>query len=453
MALNKAYLNSTSYLRLALLVLSITLPGLSAATDLLEVYRLALESDPTYRSAGATNRAAQELRPQAVAAWLPNINFEGNSTANRLDIRGGNFTASSLGVKRFNSSSIGLNINQAIYRKDLEIQLSQANTRIQQANTEFGFARQDLMLRTAQHYFAVLGAIDDLEFARASKEAIGQQLEQSRQRFEVGLIAITDVEEAQAGYDLAIAEEIDAENALSNAREALREITGAFPRGLTPLGNNMALVRPEPNDINQWNATALDQNLQLSAARLVAQNAEEEIRRIASGHVPTLALQGSYGHSTANGGFSGGSDTRLATIGLQLNVPLYAGGLVLSQTRQARHLYQQSLDDLERQKRATQRQARNAFRGVVSGISRVKALKQALISTRSALQAVEAGFRVGTRTSVDVLVAQRARFRAKRDYAGARYGYLLNILSLKQAAGTLSEDDLGQINGWLALAP
>ncbi len=453
MTLIKAYVNRTVPATLALFILGITLPGLAGATDLLAVYRLALDSDPSYLSAGATNRAAQELRPQAVAAWLPSIDFEGNTTANRLDVRGGNAIAAGTGVRRFNSSDLGLNINQAIYRKDLEIQLSQANTRIRQANTEFGFARQDLMLRTAERYFAVLAAIDDLEFARASKEAIGQQLEQSQQRFEVGLIAITDVEEARAGYDLAIAEEIDAENALSNAREALREITGSFPRGLTPLGENMALVRPDPNDIDRWNAIALDQNLQLSAARLVAENAEEEIRRIAAGHVPTVALQGSYGHSSANGGFSGGSETRTATIGLRLNVPLYAGGLVLSQTRQARHLYQQSLDELERQKRATQRQARDAFRGVVSGISRVKALKQALVSTQSALQAVEAGFRVGTRTSVDVLDAQRDLFRAKRNYAGARYDYLLDILRLKQAAGTLSEDDLGQINGWLALAP
>ncbi len=421
-------------------------PGFASAANLLDVYRDALNSDPQYLGSGAANRAAQELRPQARAPLLPNVNLSASTSANDQDIR--SISNGQPGTTRFNNRDFTISLTQPVYRKDLQVGLAQADARVQQSNAEHGFALQDLMLRVAERYFGVLAATDDLEFATAERDANEQQLKQSQQRFEVGLIAITDVEEAKAGFDLANAEVIGAENALDNALEALREITGHYLNELAPLGTRLPLIAPEPNDINSWTQTAIEQNLQLTAVRLAADTAHGEIRRQQAFHLPTLDVVAQHNVSKSGGRF-GDSDIVNSAIGLELNVPIYQGGLVLSRTREARHLHEQALDNLERQRRITQRQARDAFRGVISGVSRVGALAQAVVSTESALEAIEAGFQVGTRTTVDVLNAQRDLFRAKRDFAQARYVYVLDILRLKQSAGTLSEEDLAEVNRWL----
>ena len=214
----------------------------------------------------------------------------------------------------------------------------------------------------------------------------------------------------------------------------------------------MPWVTPEPADINQWTETSLRQNLQIAAARHAAANAKEEIERIASGHYPTLDLVGRASYFNSDGGIgftAAGNRTFDGQLALELNIPIYEGGLVLSQTRESRHLYQQSLDDLERRRRAVQRQARAAYQNVKSDISRIKALNQAVRSTVSAKEAIDAGFQVGTRTSVDVLNAERRVFEARRDLAFSRYDYIINRLTLKQAAGTLSEGDMERVNSWL----
>lgn len=422
-------------------------PG-ALAIDLVGVYQLALSSDPTFQAAGAANRAAQEAKPQARAQLLPDVSGSASAERNFLDVRRSN-TISRLGTDEFSTNEYSLNLTQPVFRRDLFIQLGQANSRIEQADAEYAFALQALMLRTAQRYFDVLRAEDELGFARAEMEAFEQQLRQSRQRFDVGLIAITDVEEAQAGFDLAKAQVIAAENQLDVAREAMREVTGEYHRELEGLSQRLVLVRPEPDDIDRWTEIALRQNLRLAAAISSSQVARDEIRRQSSGHLPTLDIVGSYGRDDSTGGFSGGSTSEQSAIGLQLNVPIYQGGLVVSRTREARHLYQQSLDQVEEQRRSVQRQTRDAYLGVISGISRVRALEQAERSTESARAAIEAGFQVGTRTSVDVLDAERDVFRAKRDLAGARYDYIIDSLTLKQAAGTLSREDLNLINAWL----
>ena len=240
------------------------------------------------------------------------------------------------------------------------------------------------MLRVAERYFDVLGGRDTLAFAKAALEAFGQQLKQAQQRFEVGLIAITDVEEAQSGFDLATADVIAARNDLDNAREALREVTGLYTTDLAPLGEVIPLVRPEPADIDEWTETALRQNLEIMAARHAAANAKEEIERIASGHYPTLDLVGRAQYSNSDGGVgfvAANNRTVDGSVALELNIPIYEGGLVVSQTRESRHLYQQSLDDLERRRRAVQRQARASYQNLESDISRIHALTQAVRST------------------------------------------------------------------------
>ena len=423
--------------------------GQASAVDLVQVYELALSSDPVYQGAGAANRASQELAPQAKARLLPNMNLSANTNGNILNVQEANSIAVGTGSRKFNNQQYVLSVTQPIYRRDLWIQIGQADNRIEQADAAYAFALQDLMLRTAQRYFDVLRAEDELQFAVAEMEAFEQQLNQSQQRFEVGLIAITDVEEAKAGFDLARAQVIGAENQLDVAREALREVTGDYHMQLSGLGPGLTLVTPEPDDIETWTEIALKQNLQLSASLHASEVARDEIRRAEAGHLPTLDLVGSHTRSNANGGFSGGSRSEQTVLGFQLSVPIYQGGFTVSRTRETRHLYQQSIDEVERVRRATHRQTRDAYLGVKSGISRVRALEQAVKSTESARAAIEAGFQVGTRTSVDVLDAERDVFRAKRDLAASRYNYIIDTLTLKQAAGTLSEDDLRLINAWL----
>ena len=420
----------------------------AAAIGLRDIYALALDNDATYLAATAENRAAQELVPQAKARFLPNVGADATISGVRRDIFDTpNVTASE--HDGFFSGSMSLSITQPIYRKDLLVQITQADTQTQQSNARFAGALHDLIFRVADRYFAVLGAVDSLEFANAEREAIEQQLTQSQQRFEVGLIAVTDVEEARAGRDLAVARVIAAETELDGTYEALREVTGRYLRALDPLGDSMTLVVPEPNNIDAWTETALEQNRELEATRLEVTRLRDDIRRVEAGHLPTVDIVGSSGYSWSSGPDSGNTKTLDTSVGLRLSLPLYQGGLVLSKTRQSQHLHQQALENHERQRRATQRLARDSFRGVLSGISRVNALQQAVRSAESALEAIEAGFQVGTRTSVDVLNAQRELFSARRDFSSARYAYILNVLRLKQAAGTLAPEDLAEIDAWL----
>lgn len=421
----------------------------STPASLLDFYDIALERDPEFQAAAATNSAAQELTPQARSFLLPNLSAGGFARHNWLDVdKSANVI--NLGSTDFNSQQADISLTQPIYHHDLWVALDQADLRTKQANSDYAFSRQELMVRVATRYFDVLRAQDQLTFARAALQAFGQQLKQAQQRFEVGLIAITDVEEAQSGFDLATADVIAAENDLDNAREAQREVAGTYIEELRPLEGDIPLVTPEPDDIDLWTETALRQNLQLAAARYASENAREEISRIKAGHLPTLDLVGRYVYFNADGGLSGEARNNDTAVGLELSVPIYQGGLVNSQTRESQHLYQRSLDDLERQRRSVQRQTRDSFLGIKSNISRVKALVQAVRSTISAKEAIDAGFQVGTRTSVDVLDAERRVFEARRDLSFARYDYIIDTLELKQAAGTLSEADLELVNTWLS---
>ena len=408
-------------------------PAHAEVTTLLQVFERALEGDSEFLAAGAGNRAAQELRPQARAGLLPSASLG-------FDVSWNEYRR----IQGFETYGIVLSIAQPVYRRDRRIAIEQADSRIAQADALYAAARQDLMVRVSRRYFDVLEAEDELNFALATLEAFEQQLMQSQQRFEVGLTAITDVEEAKAGFDLARAQRIAAENALDTAREALRETSGEYHEALAPLGE-MPLVTPEPMDIDKWTETALAQNLRLLAAGHDTKTARREIERTRAGHSPTLDAVGSHRREDRN---SRGM-TVSSSVGLRLDLPLYTGGSVLSRTRESRHRYQQALDVLEGERRRAQRETRDAYLGINSGISRVTALEQAVRSSEAAAGAVEAGFQVGTRTSVDVLNAQRDLFRARRDLAGARYNYIRNVLRLKRAAGTLSEDDLRQISAWL----
>lgn len=427
--------------------------GQAQAADLIDTYQLALQQDPVIEAARAAFQSIQEAQPQARSALLPQIEL----SASRIETESEVDSPGAGGIAIFQSRSLSLatdgytlNLIQAIYHRDFFVALDQADVSIAQAAAELRAAEQALILRVAGAYFNVLAAQDNLEFARSEKEAIARLLEQAQRRFEVGMVAITDVREAQAQYDLALAQEIGARNRLNNRREQLQEIISQTPERLRPMAERIALVKPDPADVSAWVDTALEQNLELIAARYATQVFDLEIDRRHAQHYPTLDFIASYSETDDPYGDLEDRSTTDQAIGIQLNLPIYSGGFVSSRTDEARFDYQRALAVQERERRETISETRASYLDVLADISRVRALEQALISTQAAFEATEAGFEVGTRTSVDVLLALRDTFISQRNYAAARYQYLLDTLRLKRAAGILSVEDLRGVNAWLA---
>ena len=410
--------------------------------DLLQLYQRAQQNDPQIRAARATRLAAGQAKPIARAGLLPNLSAGGNVDYNNRDVKGGSDSS-------YTSRDAALSVTQPLYRRDRLIRLDQADDQIAQAEANLQLAEQALRLRVAQAYFGVLAAQDNLTFSEAEKEAIARQLDQAKRRFEVGLIAITGVHEAQARYDASRANVITVRNQLDNAFEVLREIVGGEVDNLLKLEDPIPLTMPVPADLGHWTQVALDNNPAVVAARYQLAVAREEIEVQRSGHYPSLDLVGSYGLSRNSFTGAGSSDVDSASIGVQLAVPLYAGGGVSAATTQARFNSEAARENLEQQQRSASRQVRDSYRGMEASISRVEALKAGTVSAASALEATQAGFDVGTRTLVDVLNAQSELFRSERDYAQSRYDYVLNLLLLKQAAGTVSGEDLAKVNAWL----
>jgi len=418
------------------------------AENLIDVFNLSLQSDPQLLAEAASRQAVGELDDQAKANFLPQLDMSANTAKNWLDASSQN---QSFGGKTdYNSHGYTLSLVQPLYRRQNFVQSEQADIAIEGAAASYAVVEQGLIIRVAERYFGVLGAEDDLTFARAEREAIAKQMEQTQQRFDVGMATITDVTEAQAAFDLANAAVIAAENALANANEQLRETSGTYLDELAGLQADSPLVSPEPANIDEWSQTALSQNPSLVVAKANVDNAGQTIELQKSGHYPSLDLVAQKNYdSQSDGNFSGSSKTHTESIGLQFNLPIYAGGAVVSRTREAGYRLDQAMQNEEQQRRAVTRQTRESFNGVIAGISRVNALKQAVVSNEKALESTEAGYEVGTRTTVDVLNARRNLFSARRDYARSRYDYILNSLRLKQAAGIVTVEDLEQINSWL----
>lgn len=419
----------------------------AAAANLAEVYDLATRNDPLLKAAAASRLAALEAKPQSRALLYPSLNFSASYDRTREDVK--ESTLGGVGTSTFNSSVYALALNQPLFNRDYFVRLRQADATVAQADAAYRAVEQALIVRVAEAYFDLLAAYDNLDFARAEKNAIEQQLEQAKQRFDVGLIAITDVHEAQAAFDLAKAREIVASNRLASSQEALYEITAQTIDAVAPLGARIPLAKPDPADIEHWGRLALEQNFSLLAAQFAEQSARDEVSRQRAGHYPTLDLTASLSRANEDGGVSGDTDVEDRAVGLLFKLPLYAGGAVNSRTREAAYRLTQAREDLEGARRATLRQARDAYLAVVAAINSVTALDQARISAQSALDATQAGFEVGTRTTVDVLAAQRDLYAAEREYAAARYAYILNLLRLKQASGLLAPEDMAEINRWL----
>jgi outer membrane protein len=412
------------------------------AQNLVELYDVALNSDPQYQAARANKQSVQQLVSISESRLLPTIGFSANVNQVDKDV-----VASTGFDESYQAEDYTLSVNQPIYRRDRWLALDQSKEQSKKADIEFLAAEQDLIIRLSKAYFDVLAAKDTLDFVLADKKAISRQLDQAKQRFEVGLIAITDVHEAQAAYDQAIANEIEAVNRLDSTKEILREIVGDQMQDLDLLGPIPELLPPVPASLDSWTEEALQQNPLVQSALKTAEVARQEISVQKSGHYPSLDIVGSYSMSRSDANTA--VETDVGVIGLQLAVPLYSGGGVVSATKKAHFDYDAALQVVEQQQRSVTRLVRDAYRGVMSSISRVKALEATRVSSKSALEATEAGFEVGTRTIVDVLNSQRNLYSTMNDYAQARYSYVINGLLLKQAAGTLSVDDLKMINQWL----
>jgi outer membrane protein len=424
------------------------------ATDLMQIYQLAVERDPRTREAEERRNAALENRPQGLARLLPTLSMSGRLTRDSVEAKFKSaelvFLTGGRNVGFWNSNA-SVDLVQPIYHHDSWVRLSQADNQIAEAEANYAAEQQNLMRRTADAYFNVLLAQDTLEFARTEQEAIARQLEQAQARFEVGLTPVTDVHEAQAGFDRARAGTIVAENQLDNAKEALREIVGDYPGDLDGLAAEVPLNPPQPAKMDEWDALAQKENLTIIASQNSAEFSKKNIDLQFAGHMPSLDLRASAGFTDTNRPF--GIRTEYERIGMEVNVPMFSGGGVNSRVRQARHDFEAAMESLDGRRRAVTRQVKEAYRGVISSISQVKALKSAVISAESALEATQAGFDVGTRTMVEVLTEQRNRFGTKRDYAEARYNYIRNSLSLKQAASTLVPEDLALVNLWLHGSP
>jgi outer membrane protein len=441
--------------------LFITAPAF--AVDLVGIHDLAVKSDPQLQAAAYRRDATGENKRQAWSNLLPTIS--GGATLNKgeaktkvseFTIPGGGTVPSFSTESDVDTDSYRLDLRQSLYAQSNYEQLDVARGQVSQAEAIYQIAYQDFLVRVAGGYFGVLTAQDGVIFAEAEEKALQRQFEQAEQRFEVGLTAVTDVHESRAQYDNARARAIVSRNNLADAKQVLYELTGQYFDDIDPLQEVLPLVRPLPDNAQEWVDMAMLYNPQVISAHKGVEIADASVRLQRSGHFPTLDLVGSVSQFTNNkAALRGDAGDILATtdmvsddkrIGLQLSVPIYQGGVVSSRTRQARYTLNAVNEDLDRQQRAVVRQTNNAYRAVIAGIEQVGAFKQAMVSAEAALEATQAGFEVGTRTIVDVLIAQQRYFSAQRDNSLARHTYIVDHLRLKAAAGLLSEEDLQKVN-------
>jgi outer membrane protein len=413
------------------------------AADLFDTYRLARDNDAQFAAARANLEAGLEKLPQGRALLLPVITGGGN--LNRAHAENRN-TGAEL---TFNPYGWNVTLSQPLFRWQNVVQYQQSKYQVDQAEAQFGQATQDLILRVSQAYFDVLAAQDNLEFTRANKTSISEQLAQAKRNFEVGTATITDTNEAQARYDLAVAQEILGENAIEVARRALEQIIARAPEPLVPLRAKLNLMPPQPSAVSEWIAAARANNYLVKGSEAVYEIASLEVERRRAGHYPTLDAVATYQDNTSRSVLTitaGRTHVDQGQVGVQLNVPIYAGGSVVSLTREAVAQKERSRNDLESSRRAAEFNVSQSFFNVTNGIAEVTALEQALVSSETALQSNRVGYDVGVRINIDVLNAQQQVFQTRRDLARARYATILNGLRLKAAAGSLGEADVAEVN-------
>ncbi|MDT3671440.1 MAG: TolC family outer membrane protein [Aromatoleum sp.] len=427
-------------------------PLAAGAADLLEVYRDALANDARYASARAQFDAGQERVVQARAGLLPVIGASADTIWNDTD-------SNIFGKRRYNTNSYGVQLTQPLFRWQNWVQYKQGELQTALAGVQFGQARQDLVLRVSQAYFDVLTSQDVLNAQTQLRTAAAEQLDLAKTSFEVGTVTITDVHEAQSRFDLAVAQEIAAQNDLDVRRHTLAQIIGKPPQPLAGLRTGVALSRPQPDSILEWAGAAEQGAYGVQVQQITREIAEREVQVARAGHYPTVDLVATYGEqnsgiaSSSSQAIRGGTNTDAQTIGVRMNLPLFQGGAVSSREREAAALRVRADSDLDDARRSAALAAREAYLSVTSGTAQVRALEAAEVSSRSALEANRLGYEVGVRINIDVLNAQSQLADTQRQLARARYDTLLAQLRLKAAAGTLGEEDIQLINGLLAEDP
>ncbi|MBX3708180.1 MAG: TolC family outer membrane protein [Gammaproteobacteria bacterium] len=439
--------------------------SIATAANLIEVYQQAQTSDPIFQQAIAQRLSTKEGVPISAAALLPNISFTASPYVSRIGYAGSNFdpvisnSGTYLNPRNLTQRgyTFNLSLTQTIFNFAQFSAVAQQVSLSKGADATLNAALQNLMIRVATAYFTILKDEENLSYAEASKLAYAEQLDQIKQQYKVGLKTITDVYTAQASYDSAIATYIAAQTTLSIDRENLRVITGVYYTHLSALSDDFPLVSPQPNNVEAWVKKAILQNWSIKSSQYNVASARELIKQQIAGHLPTLNVQTNFNKQLSDNinnysSFSerhGPGTTSDRSITLNLNVPIFSGGGIVAQTNQATYNYQVAQQQLEQTIRSTINTTRQSFLSIVAGISQIKADKEAIKSSISSLKGLEASYQVGAETLVDVLNQQQNVYEAQTKYATDRYAFVNNILALKQAAGTLSLDDLRALNAWL----
>jgi len=458
--------------RMLIVCAALLVGGLASATDLVTVYEDALKYDPTIQQADANRKASREARPQAWALLLPQVS--GNYSYSRQEsvqqietplgvLPSGQPLIVPYGITQWTDThGYQLQLTQSVFSWKNWATLHQSGKQVAQAEADYRAAEEDLIQRTSTAYFNVLNAQDNLEAQSASLDALSRSLDQANKRFEVGLIAITDVKEAQAQHDQTAAAVIDAKRQLASMQRALREITSQDYPSLAKPSDKIPLQTPLPADPERWVDASMDQNLSLLSSRLAADVARDNVHIQQSGHLPTISITGSRSKNNSTNDesldafgnierfpYPGASTNN--QIAIQINVPIFSGGLVSSQARQAQFQWIAAKDHMVAVTRSTEHLARDSYSGVISGVASVAALRQGLDSAQTALRATEAGYEVGTRTEVEVLTSRQNLVQAQTNYSQALYKYIESIIQLRLATGSLDRHTLEQINTWLEL--
>ncbi len=440
--------------QLSLAIVAMVSASSASADDLLEIFNLAVTNDPQIRQARATYNANHEVLGQGRSYLLPTISLDGSSsrdTSGTVDAIGPGRPAHSFS-NGFNSKSYGLNLRQALLNFQAWYAYQSARYSDEAAETRLVQAEQQLILKVATAYFAVLQSQENLATFRAQQDASNQVLDQTQQRFDVGLIPITDVYDSQASADLAAVQTLVEENTLNQSLEALEAITGQPHNDVAELREDFPIVPVDPIDMNEWVNLAQEGNLDIRLAELDLASREEDAKAARAALFPTLDISANYGwNESANPfSFTPGVAAERSSVAINLTVPLFSGGLNSARKRQAYYTRDASEEALMLSRRTNTQSTRNSYRSVETDVRAVAAQQQAIVSAQSALDATQVGVEVGTRNVVELVLAQRTLFQAQRDYDNARFKYVRDTLALKQAAGLLTPQDVIDLNQWLA---
>ena len=427
---------------------SATAPS-SAPETIFQIYHLAVENDPTLSAASSIFSASKENTRYARGGLHPDIGVIGEMGRTRQDVVTDGVGTS--GLTYFDHNKVLLRLKQPLYRKDLFSEIDIADAESQAAASEYKLAQQSLIMRLTEAYFDVLYAVDNRTFAQAEEQAIGKQLQNIKRRYKVGKSTITDLQEARASHDLAVAQVIIAQDDYEDSLEGLTQLTGLQHSNIAGLSADFVPGKLEPANLVYWVKLAEDNNKKLQAERHTIQALKYEIENKNSGHYPKLDLVAKYRLEETGGRF-GDSETDDRSIMLRLDIPIYQGGQISSKTRTASINLNEAKDRLRSTHRSVMRETRKSYRTVMSSLKRISALKKAVASAETALAMITKGYQVGTRTNVDVLGAQREVYKVHRDYSADQYKYTINFILLKNLTGTLSQDDLAFIDKWFEIS-